>query len=77
MQVSITEAKADFSKLVRRAAAGDEIVITKAGKPMVVLQPYPAAEKPIRRPGGWKGKVWIKGSFDSADKEIEELFYGE
>jgi prevent-host-death family protein len=36
---SITEAKAQFSKLVRRAAAGEEITITKWGVPVARLVP--------------------------------------
>jgi prevent-host-death family protein len=36
---SITEAKALFSKLLRRAAAGEEITITKWGVPVARLVP--------------------------------------
>jgi prevent-host-death family protein len=76
VQVSISEAKADFSKLVRRAAAGEEIVITKFGRPMVVLVPYESTRKLLRKPGALKGKIRIKPGFYTADKEIEKLFYG-
>jgi prevent-host-death family protein len=38
--VNITAAKARFSKLVDRAAVGEEIVIAKSGKPKVKLVPY-------------------------------------
>jgi prevent-host-death family protein len=76
MKVSISEAKANFPQLVRRAAAGEEIVITKFGKPMAVLVPYESAQKPLRKPGAWKGKIRIKPGFYTADKEIEKLFYG-
>ncbi|MDH5502826.1 MAG: type II toxin-antitoxin system prevent-host-death family antitoxin [Acidimicrobiia bacterium] len=37
--VNIHEAKTHFSKLVARAAAGEEIIITKAGEPMCKLAP--------------------------------------
>jgi prevent-host-death family protein len=36
---SITKAKAQFSKLLRRAAAGEEITITKWGVPVARLVP--------------------------------------
>jgi prevent-host-death family protein len=53
MQVSITEAKADFSRLVRRAVAGEEIVITKAGRSKVVLRPLvPAGRRIGKRRAG-------------------------
>ena len=35
--VNLYEAKTQLSKLVERAAAGEEIVIAKAGKPMARL----------------------------------------
>jgi prevent-host-death family protein len=44
MQFSVTEAKARLTDLVRRAEAGDEIVLTKRGQPSVRL--VPVKEKP-------------------------------
>lgn len=32
-------------------------------------------KSPKRKPGAWKGKIWISPDFDKADKEIEALFY--
>jgi prevent-host-death family protein len=74
MQVNIHEAKTHFSRLVERAAAGEEIIIGKAGKPVARLVPYTAPKPPKRKPGSWKGKVWISPDFDAADKEIEAMF---
>ena len=75
MQVTnIHKAKTHFSRLVERAAAGEEIIIGKAGKPVAKLVQYTEV-KPVRKPGGWKGKVWMSPDFDKADKEIEKLFY--
>jgi prevent-host-death family protein len=71
---NIHEAKTHFSKLVERAAAGEEIVIGKAGKPVARLGPYVAPAHPKRKPGGWKGKIWISPDFDKRDPEIEKLF---
>jgi len=39
MQVSVTEAKAQLTELVRRAEAGDEIVLTRHGRAAVRLVP--------------------------------------
>jgi prevent-host-death family protein len=62
--VNLYEAKTGLSRLVDRAAAGEEIIIAKAGKPMAKLVP---ATKPARRrkPGGWKGRVRIGKDFDA------------
>ena len=77
MQVSISEAQANFSQLVARAAAGEEIVVTKFGKPIAAMVPYDSAQRPLRKPGALQGKIRIKPGFYTADKEIEKLFYGE
>jgi prevent-host-death family protein len=76
MQVNIHEAKTNFSRLVARVSAGEEIIIGKAGKPVAKLVPY-EQPRPQRKPGAWKGKVKIKQGFYKADKEIEKLFYGD
>jgi prevent-host-death family protein len=58
------EAKTNFSKLVDRAAAGEEIIIGKAGKPVARLVPYKEPPPAKRKPGAWKGKLWISPDFD-------------
>jgi prevent-host-death family protein len=61
--VGIHEAKTNFSKLVRRAAAGEEIVVARGGDPVVKIVPYvpPPAE---RKPGMFAGQITIKPGFD-------------
>jgi prevent-host-death family protein len=44
MQISVTDAKAQLTELVRRAEAGDEIVLTRHGQPAVRLVPVMAAQ---------------------------------
>jgi prevent-host-death family protein len=41
-QINLYEAKTQLSSLVERAAAGEEIVIAKNGRPMAKLVPLPA-----------------------------------
>jgi prevent-host-death family protein len=67
---NLYEAKNALSKLVDRAAAGEEIVIAKAGKPRARLVAFPRATV-LRKPGGWEGKVRISDDFD--DPLPEEL----
>ena len=45
------------------AGAGEEIIIAKAGKPLVKLIPYQEKLEP-RTPGGWEGKVIMSDDFD-------------
>lgn len=53
-RVNIAEAKARLSELVARAEAGEAIVLARAGKPAVKLQPVAAARKALRKPGALK-----------------------
>jgi prevent-host-death family protein len=62
--VNLYEAKTRLSELVDRAAAGEEIVIAKAGSPKARLVPLSRIGKP-RKPGGWEGQVWIADDFDA------------
>jgi len=61
--LNLYEAKTTLSRLVERAAAGEEIIIAKAGRPMARLVPYEHRYGP-RVPGAWKGRVFIADDFD-------------
>lgn len=70
------EAKSQLSRLVDRAAAGEEVVIARAGKPVAKL--VPADEKPKKRQlGVWKGKIWLADDWDSdeTNEAIARDFY--
>lgn len=62
--VNLHAAKTHLSRLVDRAVKGEEIVIAKAGKPMVRLVPV----APVRSRTGFgslKGKIRIGADFDA------------
>ena len=64
MKISnIHEAKSQLSKLIESALAGEEIIIAKAGNPLVRLVPYQRNKQP-RNPGGWEDRVIMSGNFD-------------
>jgi len=63
-QVNLHAAKTHLSKLVDRAAAGEEIILARAGRPvarLVALRP----ERAPRKPGLLRGKVVIADDFDA------------
>ncbi len=62
--VNLYDAKTHLSDLVERAAAGEEIIIARAGKPRARLVPLPQALREPRQPGGWEGQIWIADGFD-------------
>ena len=60
---NIHEAKTHLSRLIESVIAGEEVIIAKAGKPLVKLIPYEETKQP-RKPGGWEGKVTMSDDFD-------------
>mgnify|MGYP002632612420 CR=1 FL=1 len=72
---NIHAAKTQLSKLLQRALDGEEIIIAKAGKPLVRLTPVETAPK-RREPGLWAGQFTIPDDFNDPLPEFEELFYG-
>lgn len=74
--VNIYEAKTQLSRLVERAAAGEEIIIARAGKPRARLVALPS-KPPKRVPGLLKGKIWISDDFnDPLPDDILAAFEG-
>jgi len=77
MQIINTyQAKTQLSKLIEAAIQGEEIIISKAGKPLVRLVPYEVAKNP-RIPGKWRGKVTISDDFDELPQDVLKSFYGD
>jgi prevent-host-death family protein len=75
--VNMHAAKTHLSRLVNEVAAGEEIVIAKAGKPMARLLPFEPRREP-RQPGLLKGQIWIADDFDEPlPEEIMAAFRGE
>ncbi len=62
--VNIHEAKTHLSRLLAEVAAGEEIVIAKAGKPVARIVPV-AGQRPERVLGIDKGRVVINDDFDA------------
>ena len=62
-QVNIHEAKTHLSALVDAAAAGEDIVLARAGKPIALLCALRDVEP--RRFGALKGRIRIAADFDA------------
>lgn len=75
MIVNTHEAKTQLSKLIDRAADGEEIILAKAGRPMARLVPYRADTSP-RQPGAWRGRVRMSDDFDVTPPELLDAFEG-
>ena len=64
ISVNVHEAKTHLSRLLERVAAGEEIIISKANKPMAKLTPL-SKPKTDRVPGLDKGVIQIPDDFDA------------
>ena len=74
--INLYEAKTNLSQLVERAAAGEEIVIAKAGRPLARLVPLRARGE-ARVPGMLKGRIAIARDFDAPlPGDLERAFGG-
>ena len=74
--VNIHEAKTEFLRLVDQAAAGEEIVIAKAGKPLARLMPL-RYSKGSRKPGCLAGRFHVSDDFDtSLPDDLLDAFEG-
>ena len=72
--VNMHEAKSDLSRLVGQALAGEEVIIARAGTPVVRLTPLRQA----RVPGSAKGLVRIGPTlYDPLPEEIVTAFEGQ
>jgi prevent-host-death family protein len=76
MEVNVHEAKSQLSKLIERVRMGDEVVIAKAGKPVVKLVPV---DRPAKRVfGSAKGEIVFKKGWNApmSKREIDRLIGG-
>ena len=66
--VTVTEAKANLSKLLAMVERGEEVVIGRAGRPVATLNPV--KQQPAKRKLGLgKGRGWMAPDFDEWPEE--------
>lgn len=71
--ITIAQAKAQLSKLIAKAEAGQEVVIWRAGKPVAKIVPVKAA-KAEWKPGALKGKIRVSPDFNELPEDIARVF---
>ena len=63
VEVGVHEAKTHLSRLLTRVAAGEDVVITRSGRPVARLVPVERTGR--RRLGTDRGRIVIADDFDS------------
>ena len=71
MTVNVAEAKANLSALLRRALAGEEVIIARDHKPLVRLVRL-SGTAPTRQPGSARGRVWMAPDFDQTPDDFTD-----
>ncbi|MDH3403183.1 MAG: type II toxin-antitoxin system Phd/YefM family antitoxin [Acidobacteriota bacterium] len=74
-QVNVHDAKTHLSRLLDRAAAGEEIVIARYGRPVARLVPLAPAAEP-RRLGLYAGQIRLRKDFERLPAELLAAFEG-
>lgn len=64
MEFNIHEAKTHFSKLLQRALAGEEVIISRAGQPIAKI--VPIGDRAPRRFGMDRGVFEVPEDFDAS-----------
>lgn len=70
---SISQAKAELSALIEEVIKGNEILITRAGKPVARLAAFRGTSGP-RKPGSMAGQIEIAPDFDVLPDDIAATF---
>ncbi|HEY2289998.1 MAG TPA: type II toxin-antitoxin system prevent-host-death family antitoxin [Thermoanaerobaculia bacterium] len=73
--VSVAEIKAHFADWVRAAEAGESVVITRHGKPVVALVPAGELEqlRRLKAAGPEKGLISLAGGWEGSDELVERV----
>ena len=71
--INIQAAKTHLSRLVEEAVAGEEIILAKAGRPLVRLTPFTPHQQP-RNLGLLKGRVHEADGCWERDAALETAF---
>ncbi|MEO6115285.1 MAG: type II toxin-antitoxin system prevent-host-death family antitoxin [Pseudolysinimonas sp.] len=74
--VSVYEAKTSLSKLLTEVEAGEEVVISRNGRPIARLTPVVQRTEP-RVLGDFAGQIWMSEDFDDFTEQDEKDWYGE
>jgi len=70
--VNIHEAKTHFSKLVRRAEEGEEIVVRRGSEPVARIGPLKKRRGGVTGRGSMKGEIRVGPDFDQPLEEFAE-----
>lgn len=72
MLISVADAKNQLSQLIRAVEDGEEVIITRSGKPVAQLTPAPKGERKVRW-GAMRNRIVLKPGWDEPITEDQFL----
>ena len=75
--VNIHEAKTHLSQLLEAVEKGEDIIIARAGQPIVALTAYKPPRNKIAPPGSMKGQIWMADDFDDPLEHLFDVLKGD
>lgn len=76
--VTIDEARANLAHFAKKAAEGEEVILTEGGRPVARLAPVVERTGRRRQPGSMRGMIWIADDFDDPlPKDVLDSFLGD
>jgi prevent-host-death family protein len=71
MNITVSEAKAHFAELIKRAEAGETVIVTRHGKPVARIEGI-ETPKSLPRIGALEGRIEIADDFDAPLESFED-----
>lgn len=72
--VNIHEAKTHLSRLLEEVESGEDVVIARAGQPIVRLSRYRPPRAKIAPPGSMEGQAWMAEDFNAPVDDLFDVF---
>ena len=69
--LTLSAAKARFSEIVEKVVNGDEVIVTRMGRPVVRISRFAATEAPAKL-GDLAGQIHMSDDFDDWPADLQE-----
>lgn len=73
MDISVADLKTNLSEVLRKAAAGEEVNITRHGRPYVKIAPARKPRPALPRVGAFEGQFKLPDNWDDIPTGMESL----
>jgi antitoxin (DNA-binding transcriptional repressor) of toxin-antitoxin stability system len=76
-RVGVREFRGNLTGILRQARQGASFLITSHDEVVAEIHPPAVSERPARRPGALRGRIWMAPDFDALPPDILAAMEGE